>query len=332
MDASSNITFINIDIDVDVIPSIASNPLQIFDNLMLDQRIPTFDPYSISNSMGMLMNQIHHPQPLRPHVQPINPSFFYNEIDEEDDYFNEDTNTIFNMPSLAPQINRIIHGSNIQRTHGSFLNINRRNDPSPLFQNNIIEHILNNSFANDQSVYKFTLSDEGKKQLEYLKYTKETILSNDDTQYNTECPILLVEFEEGQDIIRLPCKHCFSKNAIEKWLNDKPECPVCRFKLDSIEVKKTSTTSQSTTPSATRGHASSSVDQSEIRSLLQSAILNNFEFDYDNFDMNNDNTERENNIPDIDHETEYLIATLINYFDSLDASSASLSFATTSND
>jgi hypothetical protein len=314
MDASSNVTFI--DIDIDVIP-IASNPLQIFDNLMLDQRIPMFDPYSISNSMRTMMNQMHHPQPLRPL---INPPFFYNEIDDEDDFFNEDTNTIFNIPSLAPQINRIIQGPNINRTHGS-LNVNDLNEPSPLFPNNIIEQLLNNSFANDQSAYKLTLSDEGKKQLEHLKYTKETNIS--DTEYNTECPILLVEFEEGQDIIRLPCKHCFSKNAIETWLNDKPECPVCRFKLDSIEVKKTSTTSQSTTPTPTNRQ---SMNDADLRSFMQSAILNNFEFDYDN------NTERENNIPEFDHDTEYLIATLINYFDSLDVSSASISFATTSND
>ena len=277
MDISSNrISLINIDIDVVPIPTQS----RIFDNIMLDTFFPS--------------NHINHNHSLN-----VNPTFFYNEIDDDDDFYNENTNTIFNIPSLT-QMNRIIEPYRTSLHHVD-ATLNTHADTS---HNNIIEQIINHSFTNDKSIYKLSLSDEGKKQLEYLNYTT----SCDENYNNTECPILLVDFEEGQDIIRLPCKHYFSKNAIETWLNDKPECPVCRFKLYSIEVKNDLTipTNQEQT-------------SRDLNSVIQMALLNGFEYD----DI------IENNISHIDPDTEFLIATLINYFDSLDTSSTS--FTTDSN-
>jgi len=39
-------------------------------------------------------------------------------------------------------------------------------------------------------------------------------------------------------ISKLPCNHLFNTDAILKWLKEeKAECPICRFKLESIEKK-----------------------------------------------------------------------------------------------
>jgi len=54
---------------------------------------------------------------------------------------------------------------------------------------------------------------------------------------NDACGIWQEDFEEGEDIKILPCKHAFKAEAILKWLHEeKAECPVCRFSLKSKEI------------------------------------------------------------------------------------------------
>ena len=49
-----------------------------------------------------------------------------------------------------------------------------------------------------------------------------------------------VDFMEGDNVIKLPCEHCFIPDAIRTWLNnEKAECPVCREKLPADEIKIT---------------------------------------------------------------------------------------------
>ena len=80
----------------------------------------------------------------------------------------------------------------------------------------------------DENPVKKLISEKGKKQLIKLKYSAEC-------KHHT-CPILYSEFEEGEDIIKLPCEHCFNPKAIEIWLSkEKAECPVCRFQLEYTE-------------------------------------------------------------------------------------------------
>ena len=125
------------------------------------------------------------------------------------------------------------------------LNTNRNNDIfgisiNDIFSNlinntinsqNNLNGILNNSFNNDKSIYKKVLSDKGKTQL-------KKCLFKDSSKTNNSCPIFHQEFTEEDEIIELPCKHCFVPEAIEKWLNEEQAiCPVCRFELDSKEVK-----------------------------------------------------------------------------------------------
>ena len=50
-------------------------------------------------------------------------------------------------------------------------------------------------------------------------------------------------FDNGMELIKLTCEHCFIPAAIEKWLKgEKAECPVCRYKFDSIEVENSTNT------------------------------------------------------------------------------------------
>lgn len=56
---------------------------------------------------------------------------------------------------------------------------------------------------------------------------------------NDSCPIFHIPFQEHDEIIELPCRHCFSPDAIEKWLRtEKNMCPVCRYKLKGKEIPR----------------------------------------------------------------------------------------------
>jgi len=42
------------------------------------------------------------------------------------------------------------------------------------------------------------------------------------------CGIYMTEFEEGDEVMRLPCKHVFGSEAIGRWLSEHLTCPICR--------------------------------------------------------------------------------------------------------
>ena len=98
--------------------------------------------------------------------------------------------------------------------------------------NNNNENILNMSFINDKNKYKIVLSEDS--YTEILKIEKYHTSISEDT-----CPIMSTKFIDGQDIIRLPCNHCFEPDAIKQWLTEeKAECPVCRYnKFTTVEKK-----------------------------------------------------------------------------------------------
>jgi hypothetical protein len=97
-------------------------------------------------------------------------------------------------------------------------------------QGTALNRILNDSLL-DKTPYKKILSEKGNTQLKTVKYSKD----NFDQE---SCCIMFYNFEEGQDVIQLPCKHIFDPEGIKTWLKEEQaKCPICRFELDSKEVK-----------------------------------------------------------------------------------------------
>ncbi len=141
--------------------------------------------------------------------------------------FNNDNslNNVFN--DINPLLLNADQDENIFNLNDIFSNLINNTLHSQTNWNNV----LNNSFNNDRSNYKHVLSEKGKTQL-------NKCLFKDSSKTNNSCPILYEEFSSEDEIIELPCKHCFVPEAIEKWLiEEQAMCPVCRFKLDSKEVK-----------------------------------------------------------------------------------------------
>ncbi len=135
-------------------------------------------------------------------------------INEQIVNFNNDTDIINNIP-ISPIV-----------TNG----YNRYNSQEEEEELDIMNDILQESLYNDKPVYIYLLSEEGERQLELVEYDKNI--------HCNECPIVKHEFEEGEYITRLPCGHVFDPESIKKWLQTESAiCPVCRFKLKSIEVK-----------------------------------------------------------------------------------------------
>jgi len=50
-----------------------------------------------------------------------------------------------------------------------------------------------------------------------------------------DCTVCLVSFEaEDADVVQLPCRHCFHRDCITKWLSEcNPKCPLCGESLAS---------------------------------------------------------------------------------------------------
>ena len=54
-----------------------------------------------------------------------------------------------------------------------------------------------------------------------------------------KCTICLCEFEENEDVRRLPCMHLFHKGCVDQWLSSNKRCPICRVDIETqIESKE----------------------------------------------------------------------------------------------
>ena len=95
---------------------------------------------------------------------------------------------------------------------------------------NVDIHMINASFY-APALYKQVISLTEYDKLPLLPYPLDPPL-------NSTCPITQFDFITGVDIIKLPCQHCYDPPAIKKWLlEEKGECPVCRYQFETIEVK-----------------------------------------------------------------------------------------------
>jgi hypothetical protein len=103
-------------------------------------------------------------------------------------------------------------------------------DPYTYFYSTIINSPLP-SYLPQLTPLDTTLSNELNindvlKECKYIKYNygfKET-----------QCPISLEDFKDGDSLIELPCKHIFLENNLKEWIKEKQTCPVCRYILVNI--------------------------------------------------------------------------------------------------
>ena len=131
--------------------------------------------------------------------------------------------------------NNVVNGTNeIRRVLLSQLlrpYLRNYDTPRNNWRTNNMDQALQQSFY-ETKVYKNVMSEEGEKQLKKVEYNKEEY---SDSEY---CCISYEDFEEGEMITKLPCNHIFKTESINRWLKEESnKCPVCRYELDSMEVR-----------------------------------------------------------------------------------------------
>ena len=105
------------------------------------------------------------------------------------------------------------------------------NSNMTILPNSSLNRVLTQSLM-ENPPYKKILSQKGTEQLKIIKYNKDIFDQH-------SCCIIFEDFNEGQNVIQLPCNHIFDCEGIKTWLKEESsKCPVCRFELDFKEVKE----------------------------------------------------------------------------------------------
>ena len=183
--------------------------------------------------------------------------------------------------------NRIVDLSNNPRSQFLSMLVNLMNDSN--INENLTMLPLANNFINPQrsqisrinelltrtlmekTPYKKILSNKGEEQLKTIKYSKEKFDQD-------SCCIMFVDFEEGQDVIQLPCGHIFDPDGIKTWVKEEQaKCPICRFELDFKEVKEDDLELEDVDSDSDDEFISSSTDISQNR---YNQMFNNMGFLY----------------------------------------------------
>jgi hypothetical protein len=132
-----------------------------------------------------------------------------------------------NLQELLEEIN---YSMNASMTHNNYYNnfqlYTHFNSSEP------IQRVMTESLY-DRNPIKYVITEDVKNSLIPIKF-KHAI----DKENNEKCSITVEIFKDDDEIIQLPCNHCFFVEPIMKWLTeDSCECPVCRYKFERIEKK-----------------------------------------------------------------------------------------------
>ncbi|CAL0305650.1 unnamed protein product [Lupinus luteus] len=80
------------------------------------------------------------------------------------------------------------------------------------------------------------LSGIDKLVIETLPFFKFSSLKG--SKQGLECTVCLSKFEDTEILRLLPkCRHAFHMNCIDKWLENHSTCPLCRYKVEEIDIK-----------------------------------------------------------------------------------------------
>lgn len=74
----------------------------------------------------------------------------------------------------------------------------------------------------------------------YFLQMKRSDVSDDGLE---KCTICLSEFEEEEDVRRLPCMHLFHIECVDQWLATNKRCPICRVDIEAHLTKDYTATS-----------------------------------------------------------------------------------------
>jgi len=115
----------------------------------------------------------------------------------------------------------------------------------------------------------------------------EIITYNDSIELlNMQCPITMVDFQNGDIIRRIRhCRHSFNNDSILNWFREHVRCPVCRFDIrEHVNNTNNETDDNDTTESNNHNRLQHNINvEDSISNLLRTALS----MDISNNTMNN---------------------------------------------
>jgi hypothetical protein len=197
------------------------------------------------------------------------------------------TPTYYAPTYYAPINANTVYNSSFYRQNNAFIDLLRtlsQNYTSE--ENSSLENFINSTFENNKEKFKKVISDY---ELEKLK--PHIFIKKNETTTNCQCPIYCYNFEENEEVIKLPCNHNFNCEGIIKWLTQESNtCPVCRYEFDYKEIN--SDNKRQTT------NENSNEENNEDYN-------NEDDEDYNNEDYNNEDYNNENDEYNINNQEEY---------------------------
>ncbi|CAD8189544.1 unnamed protein product [Paramecium octaurelia] len=109
---------------------------------------------------------------------------------------------------------------------------------------NILDQFLRNPFFMNQRRSRFSLipmpmmtlqhhhQNQGLENLAIIKYVPYDGLS----QEYKQCTICINNYEDGEELILLPCIHRFHKKCISEWFKNQSTCPICKTDVTQQEM------------------------------------------------------------------------------------------------
>ena len=175
--------------------------------------------------------------------------------------------------------NNFLDNRSYYRRRYSFMDfMNTLSQNNTTTDNSFMENFINSTFENNTEKFKKVIANHELEKLIPQKFIKEG-----ETETNCQCPILCYNFEENEEIIKLPCNHNFNCEAIKKWLTmGSNTCPVCRYEFDykeiNIDNKRQETQAQAHADADTDADADTETEahaEATINEILYSNIIDN---------------------------------------------------------
>ncbi|XP_015914444.1 E3 ubiquitin-protein ligase arkadia-C isoform X2 [Parasteatoda tepidariorum] len=112
----------------------------------------------------------------------------------------------------------------------------------PLFQHHYVPVLPRQVHARIEDYMRFVdqrrmAVNRGASQATIERYTlphkyKKIIKCNENEDNLEKCTICLCEFEDDENVRRLPCMHLFHIECVDQWLTTNKRCPICRVDIE----------------------------------------------------------------------------------------------------
>ena len=184
----------------------------------------------------------------------------------------------------APISNNTVYNSSFYRQNNAFIDLLRtlsQNYTSE--ENSSLENFINSTFENNKEKFKKVISDY---ELEKLK--PHIFIKKNESTTNCQCPIYCYNFEENEEVIKLPCNHNFNCEGIIKWLTQESNtCPVCRYEFDYKEINSDNKRQTTNENNEENNEDYNNEDYNNEENNEENEDYNNENEDYNEYNINN---------------------------------------------